>query len=104
MYIVVIGLGEVGRHLLGVFQAEGHDVVAVDNSADAIAYAEEHHDVASLEGYGGGSFVALKYLVDFCPGHLVRGFPTRRGQHRAETPQRQNVSIPVGAELSSVVG
>jgi len=52
MYIVVIGLGEVGRHLLGVFQSEGHDVVAVDNSADAIAYAEEHHDVASLQGYG----------------------------------------------------
>ncbi len=52
MYIVVIGLGEVGRHLLEVFDQEGHDVVAVDRNADAVDYAAEHHDVASLVGYG----------------------------------------------------
>ena len=48
MYIVVIGLGEVGRHLLSVLDHEGHDVVAVDHSPAAVAYAEEHYDVASL--------------------------------------------------------
>jgi trk system potassium uptake protein TrkA len=52
MYIVVIGLGEVGRHLLSVLDNEGHDVVAVDASADAVAYAEEHYDVACIVGYG----------------------------------------------------
>ncbi|MEM9068040.1 MAG: Trk system potassium transporter TrkA [Myxococcota bacterium] len=52
MYIVVIGLGEVGRHLLSVLQHEGHDVVAVDRKASAVAYAAEHFDVATLEGYG----------------------------------------------------
>ena len=52
MYIVVIGLGEVGRYLLGVMQHEGHDVIAVDRDPAAVAYAEEHFDVATLVGYG----------------------------------------------------
>ena len=52
MHIVVIGLGEVGRHLLRVFDKEGHDVVAVDSKPAAVRYAEEHYDVASLVGYG----------------------------------------------------
>jgi trk system potassium uptake protein TrkA len=52
MNIVVIGLGEVGRHLLSVLDKEGHDIVAVDSSAKAVRYAEEHYDVASIVGYG----------------------------------------------------
>jgi len=52
MNIVVIGLGEVGRHLLSVLDKEGHDIVAVDSSAKAVQYAEEHYDVASIVGYG----------------------------------------------------
>ncbi len=52
MNIVVIGLGEVGRHLLGVLDKEGHDIVAVDSSRKAVRYAEEHYDVASIVGYG----------------------------------------------------
>jgi len=52
MNIVVIGLGEVGRHLLSVLDKEGHDIVAVDASAKAVQYAEEHYDVASIVGYG----------------------------------------------------
>ncbi len=52
MYIVVIGLGEVGRHLLSVLQHEGHDVVAVDNDPVATSNAEEHFDVSTLTGYG----------------------------------------------------
>lgn len=52
MHIVVIGLGEVGRHLLGVLDKEGHDIVAVDYEARAVQYAEEHFDVASIVGYG----------------------------------------------------
>lgn len=52
MYIVVIGLGEVGRHLLRVLEHEGHDLVAIDERPDAIAYVEDHHDVMTLVGYG----------------------------------------------------
>ncbi len=52
MNIVVIGLGEVGRHLLSVLDKEGHDIIAVDSNAKAVQYAEEHYDVASIIGYG----------------------------------------------------
>ena len=31
---------------------QGHDIVAVDSSAKAVQYAEEHYDVASMVGYG----------------------------------------------------
>ena len=53
MYIVVIGLGQVGRHVVRTLEWEKHDVVAVDMDADAIDYIEEHHDVMTLRGYGG---------------------------------------------------
>ena len=52
MYIVIIGLGEVGRHLLRVLESEGHDIVAVDQHPEAVRYVEEHHDVMTLVGYG----------------------------------------------------
>lgn len=52
MRIVVIGLGEVGRHLLAVLERERHNVVAVDQSPAATAFAEDRFDVATLVGYG----------------------------------------------------
>ena len=52
MYIVIIGLGEVGRHLLRVLEEEGHDIVAIDQRPEAVRYVEEHHDVMTLRGYG----------------------------------------------------
>ena len=52
MYIVIIGMGEVGRHLLRVMETEGHDLVAVDMHPSAIAAVEDHHDVMTLRGYG----------------------------------------------------
>jgi trk system potassium uptake protein TrkA len=52
MHIVVIGLGEVGRHLLGVLDGERHDLVAIDSNVEATIYAEDHFDCATLVGYG----------------------------------------------------
>lgn len=52
MYVVVIGLGEVGRFLVKTLATDGHDIVAVDRNPKAIAYIEEHHDVATVSGYG----------------------------------------------------
>lgn len=52
MRIVVIGLGEVGRHLLAVLERERHNVIAVDQSPAATSFAEDHFDVATLVGYG----------------------------------------------------
>ncbi len=53
MHIVVIGLGQVGRHLLEVLEREGHDVVAIDKDPAAVQYAEDHFDVMTLHGFGG---------------------------------------------------
>ncbi|MBX2796550.1 MAG: Trk system potassium transporter TrkA [Myxococcales bacterium] len=52
MYIVVIGLGQVGRHVVRTLEWEKHDVVAVDSDPEAIRVIEDNHDVMTLLGYG----------------------------------------------------
>ena len=63
MYIVIIGLGEVGRHLLRVLEREGHDIVAIDQQAESVRYVEEHHDVMTLVGYGASETILDKANV-----------------------------------------
>ena len=75
MYIVVIGLGEVGRHLLSMLDQEGHDVVAVDGDPAAVAYAEEHYDVASIVGYGAAEDVLHRAGVARAVGRLIHAVP-----------------------------
>ena len=60
MYIVVIGMGQVGRHLLRTLAWERHDIVAVDHCPDAISAVEEHHDVMTVTGYGASVDVLRK--------------------------------------------
>ena len=52
MHIVIIGMGEVGRHLSSTLSAEGHSVRAVDRSATALELATEHADLQTLQGHG----------------------------------------------------
>lgn len=52
MYVVVVGMGEVGRHVVRTLEWEQNDVVAIDEDPDAIRYVEEHHDVMTVLGYG----------------------------------------------------
>jgi len=50
--VVVVGIGQVGRHIVEMLEWERHDVVAIDSSPAVIQDVEEHHDVATLVGYG----------------------------------------------------
>ncbi len=64
MYVVVVGMGEVGSFLINVLDKEGHDVVAIDSSEDQLASVEDEHDVATLHGHGGSPAVLLSAGAD----------------------------------------
>jgi len=63
MYVVVIGLGQVGRHVIRALELERHDVVAIDTDAEAVAHIEEHHDVMTMMGYGANQEVLARAEV-----------------------------------------
>ena len=52
MYVVVVGMGEVGSFLVNVLDREGHDVVAIDASAEKLAEIEdeqaEQHNCSTI--------------------------------------------------------
>ncbi len=52
MHIVVIGLGEVGRHLVRALSHEQQDVYAIDRDPEAVQYVEDHFDVRAFAGHG----------------------------------------------------
>ena len=53
MQIVVVGMGEVGTHVVRVLQENhDHDVVALDNNQAQLARVEEEMDVATAVGFG----------------------------------------------------
>jgi trk system potassium uptake protein TrkA len=52
MRIVIVGMGEVGQHVVAMLEREGHDVVAVDIDQHRLDIVEEHHDVGTVCGYG----------------------------------------------------
>ncbi len=52
MNILIIGAGEVGRHLARLLSRENHDIVVVDNDAAKTAGISESLDVLAIEGQG----------------------------------------------------
>ncbi len=53
MNVVVVGMGEVGKHIAHYLSGEKHNVTIIDNSSPALAEAEELMDVLALVGPGG---------------------------------------------------
>ena len=52
MYVIVVGMGQVGRHVVRELEQDGHDVVAIDSDARSIEEIEDEQDVGTLVGYG----------------------------------------------------
>jgi trk system potassium uptake protein TrkA len=50
--VIVVGAGEVGLHVAGRLNREGHDVVVIDRDAQRITEAEERLDVQTVVGRG----------------------------------------------------
>jgi len=60
MYVVVIGCGEVGRHLLRTLEWDRTDIAAIDLDPVIISEVEENHDVMTLVGYGAREDVLIQ--------------------------------------------
>lgn len=52
MNIVIMGLGKVGASLAEQLAKEGHDIIAVDNSAAAVKKVVEEYDIKGVVGNG----------------------------------------------------
>ncbi len=52
MRIVVVGVGEVGGHLVATLAKDGHRVVAVDHDSSVLELATEHADIQTVCGHG----------------------------------------------------
>ena len=52
MHIIIVGMGEVGRHISSVLVEEDHHVVIIDNDPEVLAHAEETLDAMVLKGHG----------------------------------------------------
>lgn len=52
MRVVVVGMGQVGQHVVAVLEQEGHEVLAVDSSPEVLEELEEAHDVGVMLGHG----------------------------------------------------
>ena len=50
--IVIVGDGKVGQALTGRLAEEGHDVVVIDNSPNALRNSVEVYDVMGISGNG----------------------------------------------------
>ena len=53
MNVVVIGLGEVGKHVAMVLSQENHNVTVIDMNPEAVSAINERLDVRSIVGRGG---------------------------------------------------
>jgi len=50
--IIVVGCGKIGAFIISSLVSEGHDVIAVDSSASALAYVTNIYDVMGVCGSG----------------------------------------------------
>jgi trk system potassium uptake protein TrkA len=57
MRIIIVGAGEVGRHLCQQLSSENHDVVLIDNDPVRLHKVEREQNILAIEGNGASSSV-----------------------------------------------
>ena len=55
MKVIVVGVGKVGRNILQCLVEESHDIVVVDQNAEAVQTVVDRYDVMGLCGETGVS-------------------------------------------------
>ena len=60
MYIIIVGGGRIGEHLVSMLVSEGHSVVVIESDSDRVKYIAENYDVLAIKGNGSD----VKYLED----------------------------------------
>ncbi|MEX0324793.1 MAG: Trk system potassium transporter TrkA [Puniceicoccaceae bacterium] len=66
MKVVIVGAGEVGRHLSHVLSDANHDVTVVEKDPDRAAVIDEEHNVRVIHGSGSVAATVKKAIADGC--------------------------------------
>lgn len=66
MRIIVVGCGKIGTTVIANLVSEGHDVVAVDKSAESLSAVTEVYDVMGLIGNGADYDTLLEAGIEGC--------------------------------------
>ncbi len=71
MKVVIVGAGEVGRHLSHVLSDAGHDVTVVETNPDRAFAIDEEHNVRVIVGSGSSAETLKKAIADGCDHFLA---------------------------------
>ena len=66
MNVVVVGMGETGRHITQMLAGEGHNITVVDSDPKSLSRAEESFDVMVLRGHGASGSVLNQLDLEKC--------------------------------------
>lgn len=64
MRVIIVGAGEVGRHLCQQLSHENHDVVLIDNSSARLHKVEREQNILAIEGNGASANVLEEAGID----------------------------------------
>ena len=66
MNIIIVGAGEIGRHLATSLSREAHSIVVVERDAQVVSELEPHFDGRVITGSGASANVLLEAGVGEC--------------------------------------
>ncbi len=71
MKVVIVGAGEVGRHLSYVLSDAGHDVTVVEMNPERAFMVDEEHNVRVIVGSGSSAQILQKAIANGCDHFLA---------------------------------